>query len=85
MVTSPMIRKEGGVGKVFEGPSAPYNTRSYFGAIDYEQVSYVVERYDVYKVYNGTSYMYDVDYYVGLETHVLKLPIQVEYSVDTTI
>lgn len=71
------------VGETFSGPTEPgYNTISYYGAINYDLFSCYVQRYDVYKVYDGSSYVKDVEYYVGLTTiNNVKVPKAIEYSV----
>ena len=71
------------IGRTFIGPDAPYNSRTYYGAINYDRYSFTLKRYDIYKVYNGTSYVKDVEYYVGEESVSLKCPKPANYSVDS--
>lgn len=70
--------------KVYSGPDAPYNSRSYYGAINYDEYTCYVKKYDVYKVYNGNSYINDVQYFGGTVAYEsVKVPKAVEYAVDS--
>ncbi|SNX53256.1 hypothetical protein [Thermoanaerobacterium sp. RBIITD] len=68
----------------FTGPPAPYNSRDYYGAINYDLYSVYVKRYDVYRVYNGNAMTGYNTYYQGLTTvNGVKIPKAVQYSVDS--
>lgn len=70
----------------FSGPpeSSSFNSRDYYSGTGWDTYSAYLYRYDVYKVYNGNSYMYDETVYVGIEPVVnVYVPKQVIYSVDT--
>lgn len=72
------------VGRTFSGPdtNSQYDSCSYYGAVNYDQYSCYIKRYDVYKRYNGNAYLQDVTYYRGVSTiNNVKVPKAVEYSV----
>jgi len=69
----------------FSGPSAPYNSRDYYGAINFDLYSCYVIRYDVYRQYNGSAYTGNRTYNRGITTvSGVKVPKAVEYSKDLT-
>lgn len=67
---------------VYTGPDAPYLHRDYYAANQYDKYSNVVHRYDVYKVYNGSIYMYNETNDGGTSTYYAKKPKQITYSMD---
>ncbi|WP_427340848.1 hypothetical protein [Caloranaerobacter sp. DY30410] len=71
----------------FSGPpeGSPYNARGYYTAKDYDKYTVVVDKWDVYKVYNGGAFDHYETYYAGTVTvSNVKKPITVEYSKDFT-
>lgn len=67
----------------YSGPNAPYNTRDYYGAIEYDRHTTKVKKYDVYDRYNGNIKVGTVNYYQGLvTTSNVKKPKNVVYSKD---
>lgn len=65
------------------GPNAPYNTRLYSHAVDFDQYSYILNKYDVYYIYNNGSYYSEETYNGGTVTmNAVKKPIFVSYSTD---
>lgn len=72
-----------GTTDVYTGPdSSSYSHRDYYGANQYDEYSNVVHRYDVYKVYNGSAYMYNETIDAGTTTYYAKKPKQITYSMD---
>lgn len=69
--------------RVFEGPKAPYNSRSYYAAINYDQYTSLVKRIDFYKEYNGVVYMGMTSYPTDITVSGVKRPKGVEYCVDS--
>ena len=69
--------------RVFIGPDAPYNSRSYYGAINYDNYTCYVTKVDYYKRYNGVTYMGMVNYSSNITVSNVKKPKGVEYSVDS--
>jgi len=69
--------------KVFVGPEAPYNSRSYYAAINYDQYTSYLTKTDYYKQYNGTTYTGMVGYSSQITVTGVKKPKGVEYSVDS--
>lgn len=69
----------------YSGPDAPYNSRSYYAAVNYDLYTCYVTRYDVYTIYNGSSPTLDtVEYKVGLiDVENVKIPKPAEYSIDS--
>lgn len=69
----------------YSGPDAPYNSRSYYAAINYDIYTCYVTRYDVYTIYNGSSpTLNTVEYKVGLiAVEDVKVPRPAEYSIDS--
>jgi len=67
----------------FVGPEAPYNSRSYYAAINYDQYTSYVTKTDYYKQYNGVTYMGMVGYSTQLTVTGVKKPKGVEYCVDS--
>lgn len=72
-------------GSVYSGPeSAEYNSYSYYGAVNFDTCSCYLERYDVYKLYNGSAHIKDITYYKGYETvNDVNVPKEVEYSIPS--
>ncbi|WP_156319844.1 hypothetical protein [Bacillus sp. FJAT-18017] len=69
----------------YSGPSSPYNTRDYYGAIQFDTHSTKVKKYNYYKTYNGSIYTGLVSYYAGIiTTDNVKKPKAITYSKDFT-
>ena len=69
----------------YSGPDSPYNTRDYYGAIQYDTHSTQVKKYDVYNQYNGSTKTGTNTYYVGIvTTNSVKKPKAITYSKDFT-
>ena len=69
----------------FSGPpeSSQYNARGYYTAKDYDQYTVVVDKYDVYRIYNNGVFSRYETYYVGTVTvSNVKKPISIEYTKD---
>ncbi len=67
----------------YVGPSAPYNSRDYYGAINYDLYTCYVNQYNVYRVYNGNTVVGYETYYQGiLPVSDVKGPKAVLYSKD---
>jgi hypothetical protein len=67
----------------YSGPSAPYNTRDYYGAIQFDEYSTKVRKYNHYDTYNGSIKTGSVRYYAGLvTTSRVKKPKAITYSKD---
>jgi hypothetical protein len=88
------VQASGSVSKTYNttdtwtGPeaSSPYNSRSYYGAIDYDQYNITITQYDYYDEYLGSSYLGRVAQVAGyIYANNTKKPINIEYSVDRNI
>ena len=63
---------------------AEYNSYSFYGAVNFDTCSCYLERYDVYKLYNGSAYIKDITYYKGYEiVNEVNVPKKVSYSVGS--
>lgn len=73
-------------GVSFEGPdsSSPYNSRDFYGAIDYDLYNVKVDRYDVYKIYNGNIDTEKTVTYYNSSKYInnVKKPKGIQYSLD---
>ena len=72
--------------KTYTGPEySKYTTRYYYGAVISDQYSFVLERYDVYKVYNGNTFVKERSRCAGDENvkDVLR-PHEYNYFVDSS-
>ena len=67
--------------KVYTAPESVPNHRDYYGAIQYDLGSTIVNKTDVYHVYNGDSYMYDTSYTSQQKVYA-KVPKAIEFSRD---
>ncbi|MCP3773104.1 hypothetical protein NLX71_07190 [Paenibacillus sp. MZ04-78.2] len=67
--------------KVYTAPESVPNHRDYYGAIQYDLGSTIVNKTDVYRVYNGDRYMYDTSYTSQQKVYA-KVPKAIEYSRD---
>ncbi|MCX7904160.1 MAG: hypothetical protein N2486_06580 [Caloramator sp.] len=71
---------------LYSGPpeGSQYNCRNYYGAINYDQYSFTLKKYDVYKVYNGGIFVrYETYQAPNVQVTGVKNPINVTYSIDT--
>ncbi|HLG26525.1 MAG TPA: hypothetical protein VI423_01935 [Paenisporosarcina sp.] len=69
----------------YAGPDSgsAYNTRDYYKAIQFDNYSTTVKKYNVYNVYNGSVKTGTVTYYAGLiTTNNVKKPKAITYSRD---
>lgn len=66
------------------GPAttSSYNTRLFMHAVDYDQYSFVLNRTDYYKVYNGGAYYYTTTYSGTEYVPSVKSPVFMSYSKD---
>ncbi|MFS0841207.1 hypothetical protein [Paenibacillus sp. 1P03SA] len=69
--------------KVYTAPeSVPFH-RDYYGAVQYDEYSTRVNKVDIYKQYNGSKYVGEVQYNQGVvNTVISKKPKAIEYSID---
>lgn len=72
--------------KVYSGPTGNYNTRSYYGAINYDIRSSTVAVYEVYDVYVGSVFSHTITKSAPNKViKNIKVPKAVEYSRDANI
>lgn len=63
-------------------PESVHNHRDYYGAIQYDLGTTVVNRTDIYHVYSGDRILYTASYDRGQQTVYAKIPKAVEYAGD---
>jgi hypothetical protein len=70
---------------IYVGPpeNSPYNSRNYYSACQYYLYNVTVKNYDVYKVYNGSTFIGYQEYYGGsyIVNDVKRQKI-IKYSID---
>ncbi|WP_189018461.1 hypothetical protein [Paenibacillus marchantiophytorum] len=71
-----------GTSDQYTGPNSPYLHRDYYGANQYDEYGNKVHRYDVYRIYNGSIFMYNETRDAGVTTYYAKKPKQITYSMD---
>lgn len=69
----------------YSGPSLPYNSRDYYGAIQYDRYTTYVNKRDYYDIYNGSIKTGTTSYAAGqVTTTGVKKPKAITYSKDFT-
>ncbi len=68
----------------FVGPDAPYNSRSYYAALNYDSTTCYLQRYDVYAQYNGPLFTGYIEYNNGTTSvSGVKIAHAVTYNIDS--
>ncbi|NEN80805.1 hypothetical protein [Paenibacillus elgii] len=68
--------------KVYSAPESVHNHRDYYGAIQYDLGTTVVNRTDIYYVYSGDRILYTTSYNHDQQRINVKIPKAVEYAKD---
>lgn len=67
----------------YKGPEAPYNSRDYYGAVQFDLYSIAVKKYNVYYEYNGVIRVGSYIKYAGTSyVNQIKSPKKISYSKD---